>query len=406
MGLESWLSSNASQMASDLERLCNLSSGSEDLMGLRQMEELLVEYFEPLGIPCQRIPLPDFQVMDDFGVLYSRSTSRALRWDLVGPEVASSKKLLMSIHYDTVYGRENSFQTCQRYAVGDELRMRGPGVIDAKGGIVILKWTVMAALQFLDLSRVGLSVVLTPDEEIGSPASMKLWKDISPEFGFAMLYEPAMADGAMVSHRKGTGTYIAIVRGRSAHSGRNFSAGRNAILHAARLAVRLDGLNGMREGVTINVGRVRGGDAVNVVPDLCVLRVNVRVNDHSDCEWLRDQIEKIRIELDQPDQGFQIEISGGVQSAPKVLDAPTRAWMQAIEGLGSKLGQAIHWKGSGGASDGNKLAQLGLPNIDTFGPEGDLLHSDQEWISLASLPKKVRLGAAMIEVWSGLIEGK
>ncbi|MCE3014913.1 MAG: hydrolase [Pirellula sp.] len=404
MELEGWLSANAAQMADDLERLCNVSSGSDDLAGLRHMEELLVEYFEPLGVPCQRIPLPDFEVMDDFGVARLQSTSRAIRWDMVGAKASTRKKLLLSIHYDTVYGPESSFQGCERYQSDGEQRMRGPGVIDAKGGIVILKWTAMAAKQYLDLSEVGLSIVLTPDEEIGSPASIDLWRRIAQEYGFAMLYEPTMADGSMVSHRKGTGTYIAIVRGRSAHSGRNFSAGRNAILHASRLAVRLDGLNGVREGVTVNVGRIRGGDAVNVVPDLCVLRANVRVNDHSDYEWIRQQIEKIRAEMDLPSEGFRVEISGGVHSAPKVMDASTQGWMQALERIGKDLGQSIQWNGSGGASDGNKLAQLGLPNIDTFGPEGDLLHSDQEWVSIASLPKKVRLGVAMIEQWACVLE--
>lgn len=404
MELEGWLSANANRMADDLERLCNVSSGSDDLDGLRHMEEMLVEYFEPLGVPCQRIPLPDFEVMDDCGVARLQSTSRAIRWDMVGAKASHRKKLLMSIHYDTVYGPESSFQRCERYEVGGEQRMRGPGVIDAKGGIVILKWTAMAAKQFLDLSEVGLSIVLTPDEEIGSPASIDLWRRIAHEYGFAMLYEPTMADGSMVSHRKGTGTYIAIVRGRSAHSGRNFSAGRNAILHASRLAVRLDGLNGVREGVTVNVGRIRGGDAVNVVPDLCVLRVNVRLNDHSDYGWIQQQIEKIRAEMDLPSEGFRVEIAGGVHSAPKVMDASTQGWMQAVERRGKELGQSIHWKGSGGASDGNKLAQLGLPNIDTFGPEGDLLHSDQEWISIASMPKKVRLGVAMIDYWAGVPE--
>ena len=78
--------------------------------------------------------------------------------------------------------------------------------------------------------------------------------------------------------------------------------------------------------------------------------------------------------------------------------------MQTVERLGKELGQSIQWKGSGGASDGNKLAQLGLPNLDTFGPEGDLLHSDQEWISIASITKKVRLGVAMIKHWGSMIE--
>ena len=404
MEFESWLSANAEQMSIDVERLCNVSSGSDDLEGLRRMEDTLVEYFDPLGIPCQRIPLPAHEVLDDFGGSRPKSTSRAIRWDFDGNKALGRKKLLMSIHYDTVYGPESTFQSCERYEAGGEKRIRGPGVIDAKGGIVILKWTVQAAMQFLDLSNVGLSIVLTPDEEIGSPASMELWKRIANEFEFAMLYEPTMADGSMVSHRKGTGTYVVIVRGRAAHSGRNFAAGRNAILHAARVAVRLDSLNGARDGVTVNVGRIRGGDAVNVVPDLCVLRVNVRVNDDSDYKWLQNQIDIICREMDQPEAGFRLEIEGGVHSAPKVLDATTQVWMQTVERLGKELGQSIQWKGSGGASDGNKLAQLGLPNLDTFGPEGDLLHSDQEWISIASITKKVRLGVAMIKHWGSMIE--
>lgn len=89
MELEGWLSANAAQMADDLERLCNVSSGSDDLAGLRHMEELLVEYFEPLGVPCQRIPLPDFEVMDDFGVARLQSTSRAIRWDMVGAKAST-----------------------------------------------------------------------------------------------------------------------------------------------------------------------------------------------------------------------------------------------------------------------------------------------------------------------------
>lgn len=404
MEFESWLSANAEQMAIDVERLCNVSSGSDDLEGLRRMEDTLVAYFDPLGIPCQRIPLPAHEVLDDFGGSRPQSTSHAIRWDFVGNKALGRKKLLMSIHYDTVYGPDSTFQCCERYEAGGEKRIRGPGVIDAKGGIVILKWTVQAAMQFLDLSNVGLSIVLTPDEEIGSPASMELWKRIANEFEFAMLYEPTMADGSMVSHRKGTGTYVVIVRGRSAHSGRNFAAGRNAILHAARVAVRLDSLNGSREGVTVNVGRIRGGDAVNVVPDLCVLRVNVRVNDDSDYKWLQNQIDIICGEMDQPDLGFRLEIEGGVHSAPKVVDAKTLGWMHRVERLGKELGQSIQWKGSGGASDGNKLAILGLPNLDTFGPEGDLLHSDQEWISIASITKKVRLGVAMIKHWGSMIE--
>jgi len=275
--------------------------------------------------------------------------------------------------------------------------MRGPGVIDAKGGIVVLRWAVLAAKKFLDLSQIDLSIVLTPDEEIGSPASIALWKRVSSEFDFAMLYEPAMADHSLVSTRKGTGTFVVITRGKSAHSGRNFHEGRNAVTHACHVALAMDALNGQRPNVTINVGRMRGGDAVNVVPELAVLRVNVRVVSREDQLWIESQMQQIAQRFNTPDAGYRVEITGGIMSPPKNVDETAKVWMERVEQAGSRIGETISWKLSGGASDGNKLAALGLTNIDTFGPEGDLLHSDQEWVRLISLPRKAALTAAVIQ---------
>lgn len=280
--------------------------------------------------------------------------------------------------------------------------MRGPGVIDAKGGIVILRYAVLAAAQFLANRPLQFSVVLTPDEEIGSPASSPLWRNISNEFQFGLLFEPAMADGSMVSTRKGTGTFVLRVDGRSAHAGRNFSAGRNAIVHAAGLVRELHDLNGQRENVTVNIGRIRGGDAVNVVPDLAVLRANVRVADSEDQRWIEAQVQRLVQKYDTPDAGYRVRVEGGIHSPPKLLDPTTEHWMQWVEEEARNLGQTIRWKPSGGASDGNKLQALGLPNIDTFGPDGDGLHSDQEWIDLTSLPRKASLVFQLLARYASL----
>ncbi len=389
-------------MVDELEQLCNLNSGSDSLVGLSRVEDWLVEYFAPIQSPCDRIPLPAFQKMDDLGVEKTQHTSQALRWDLLGSGVGNRHRLLLSIHYDTVYGPTSHFQKCERYEAklvnGDtELRMRGPGVIDAKGGIVVLRWAAMAAKRFLDLSNLNLTIVLTPDEEIGSPATIDLWKKIAGAFDFAMLYEPSLADGALVSERKGTGTFILVVRGKSAHAGRNFHEGRNAIAHACKIALALDALNGLRPNVTINVGRLRGGDAVNVVPDLAVVRANVRVSSREDQGWIESQVQHIVQMYRNPDAGFQIELHGGVHAAPKAIDASTARWMELTHQAGESISEPIRWKPSGGASDGNKLAGLGLTNIDTFGPEGDLLHSDQEWVRVSSLPRKAALSLAVIK---------
>jgi glutamate carboxypeptidase len=348
--------------------------------------------------------LPGWSTMDDAGVQSARETGPALRWDFRCSNPNSKRRILWTIHYDTVYGPESPFQSCDRYSVAipggsqQDERMRGPGVIDAKGGIVVLRWAAMAIQKFFANSHHDLTVILTPDEEIGSPASMGLWSQIANEFDFAMLFEPSLADGSLVSERKGTGTYTFVVRGRAAHSGRNFHDGRNAINLACRLALALDLLNGQRPSVTINVGRIRGGDAVNVVPDLAVLRVNVRVATQEDRLWIETQVQKVVQELrdEYVSQGFLIECHGGIQAEPKVVDSAVKRAMEITEQVGLEIGQVIRWKPSGGASDGNKLAALGLPNIDTFGPEGDLLHSDQEWVRLTSLPAKALLAAMLL----------
>ncbi|WP_146678451.1 hydrolase [Pirellula sp. SH-Sr6A] len=392
-----WLIAHQDTMRDELIALCNLNSSSDNLAGLATVETFLEEYFSPLGLPIQKLPLPVFAVQDDYGNAALQSTTHALRWDWVGEQATPDRRLLLTIHYDTVYGKTDPFQRCVSYEVEGEARLRGPGVIDAKGGIVVMRWALMAAMRFLKPSSLNMTVILTPDEEIGSPASTSLWKEIAPDYQFAMLYEPTLADGAFVHTRKGTGTYTLIVRGKAAHSGRNFHQGKNAIVHASRVAIQIDALNNVRPGVTFNVGRIRGGDAVNVVPDMCVVRVNVRVNDDDDRIWAEKKIQQVVDLFQLSEVDHSIALHGGIHSAPKTVNKPTEHWMRELETVAAVLGQPVTWRASGGASDGNKLAGFGVPNLDTFGPEGDALHSDKEWVRVASLPTKAALSLAMID---------
>lgn len=378
-------------MTDDLIALCNLNSGSENVQGLFRVADWLENAFAVLNTPVKRIPLPEYRLVDDQGIESTFKTGPALRWDLGPDQSTKSTQLpscLWTIHYDTVYEPTDSFQQC---IAMPENKLCGPGVIDAKGGIIVMLYAARLAQQFLDLSKIHLSLVLTPDEEIASPSSISFWKEIAPEFSTGFLFEPTMADGSLVQSRKGTGTFIIVVRGKAAHAGRNFQDGRNAILQACRVAQELDSYNGKRPNVTINIGRLRGGNAVNVVPDIAVLRVNVRISSPEDQAWLETICQQTIDKFNQPEQGFRIELHGGIHAPPKTLDPPTKHLQQCVEQAGQALGLSIRWKDSGGASDGNKLQALGIPNIDTFGPRGDGLHSYNEWIELDSLPEKALL---------------
>ena len=389
----SWILSQRSAMANDLIGLCNINSGSENVGGLLRAADWLEEAFSVLKVPCNRQALPSYTLVDDGGVQAALQTGPALIWEIGAsadaPAVSpSSPGCLWTIHYDTVYGPEEPFQFCEHLP---ENRLRGPGVIDAKGGIIVMLYAARLAQKFLDLSKLRLTLVLTPDEEIGSPSSLTLWNRIAPEYANAFLFEPAMSDGSLVQARKGTGTFIFVVRGKSAHAGRNFHEGRNAILQACRIAEVLDQHNGKRPNVTINIGRLRGGNAVNVVPETAVLRVNVRVSSAEDQAWIESVCKQTAENFCDPEKGFRVELHGGIHAPPKIVDEATKRLQSCVESAGKSLGQQIQWKESGGASDGNKLQGLGIANLDTFGPRGDALHSHNEWIALDSLPEKALL---------------
>ena len=385
----SWIRNQRPAMTQDLIELCNINSGSENVAGLLRAANWLEETFSVLKAPCNRPALPSYTLIDDGGDQATLQTGPALIWEIGTPAAgANSSGCLWTIHYDTVYGPDEAFQFCEHLP---ENRLRGPGVIDAKGGIIVMLYAARLAQKFLDLSKIRLTLVLTPDEEIGSPSSLTLWNRIAPEYSNAFLFEPAMSDGSLVQARKGTGTFIFVVRGKSAHAGRNFHEGRNAILQACRIAEALDQHNGKRSSVTINIGRLRGGNAVNVVPETAVLRVNVRVSSAEDQAWIESICKQTAETFCDPEKGFRVELHGGIHAPPKIVDEATKRLQSGVESAGKSLGQEIRWKESGGASDGNKLQGLGIANLDTFGPRGDALHSHNEWIALDSLPEKALL---------------
>ena len=199
----------------------------------------------------------------------------------------------------------------------------------------------------------------------------------------------------MVSRRKGSGNYSVAFRGRSAHAGRDFSAGRNAVLAAADFAVAIDRMNGTMPDVTINVGRIEGGGAVNVVPDRAVCRLNARASDPADPG-------RIEAELETNRGGDGLAAGGERDGARRISLAaenrctPTQALMDAVTACGREIGLSLEWQASGGASDGNKLAAAGLPVVDTMGPRGGHLHSPREYLLLDSLTERAKLAAMVL----------
>jgi len=391
-----WLEAGQERMVADLIELANQNSGSNNVVGLLAVADWLEDWAGLHPAMLKRIALPARRIIGDDGRELVFETGPALRWDY-RPE--SRRRVLLAIHYDTVFGAEHPFQRCHR-VTSDKLV--GPGVADAKGGIVVLRYAMQALLKFSLANECGWTVLLNPDEEVGSPSSASLMKEIAPDFEFGLLFEPCLPGGEFVSQRKGSGNFVLVMRGRSAHAGRDFGQGRNAVAKLCGLLAEIDQLNGVRKDTMINVGSFVGGGPVNVVPDLAVGRINLRLADNDSASWFKHKL-KALVSTVNTCEGFHCEIHGGVTSPAKPITDETRQLMNAIESCAGQLGQSIQWKATGGVCDGNKLAAAGLPNVDTLGPLGDGLHSSQEWVQVSSLVAKAKL---VVELMSRFSSGQ
>jgi glutamate carboxypeptidase len=273
--------------------------------------------------------------------------------------------------------------------------LRGPGVADMKGGITVMLAALKAFERLPGEKRVGYEVLLSPDEEIGSVGSAPLLAALGAKSHFGMTYEPALADGALVDARKGSANYSLALRGRAAHVGRAFHDGRNAVIAAAEAALALEALNGQRDGVTFNVGAIDGGSAVNVVPERAVLRFNVRVPDAEAAVWAEAEVKRIAAAANARD-GVSAHLHGGFTRPPKPLNDQQRTMAAWTHKAGVALGLDLKFQASGGVCEGNNLAAVGCPNIDTLGPCGGGLHSDQEFALIPSFAERAKLSFLML----------
>jgi glutamate carboxypeptidase len=375
----------------------NLNSGSRHAAGLEAVLSMLEADAQGLNALSERIRTTPSTSIDDDGTVRQDAHADALK---ITQRPDAPIQVVLTGHYDTVFPAESAFQTVITRPDG---ALNGPGIADMKGGISVMLAALEAFETHPDRASVGWTVLLSPDEEIGSPASAPLLAALGARGHVGMTYEPALADGTLAGARKGSGNYHLIVTGKAAHAGRAFHEGANAVAGAAIVAARLHALNGQREGVTVNVAKISGGGALNVVADNAVVRFNVRVPDAQASAWISETVQQIASE--PPFPGLTLDLHGGMTRAPKPLDASQTALFEAVRDTGSLLGQTIAWKPSGGVCEGNNLHAAGLPNIDTLGVLGGDIHSDQEFAWPASFVERAQLSALILcKIASGEID--
>lgn len=375
-------------LAQRTETWSAINSGSYELAGLKLMRAPLLDAVAVLPgevsevelAPSQRVR-PDGEVVD-----IQHGASIRVR---VRPEAPI--QVALTGHYDTVFPAAHPFQKPWR----EGAMLRGPGTADMKGGIAVMLAALEAFEAIPGAKRVGYEVLLSPDEEIGSMASAPLLAELGARAHLGMTYEPALADGALVDARKGSGNFSLILKGRAAHVGRAFNDGRSAVLAAAEAALALNALNGKRDGVTFNVGAIDGGSAVNVVPDRAVLRFNIRAPDAEGAAWGEAEAHRITAAANARD-GISAHLHGGITRPAKPLNAQQRMMVSWTHAAGVALGLDLKFQASGGVCEGNNLAAAGCPNIDTLGPCGGGLHSDQEFALLNTFSERAKLSLLLL----------
>lgn len=378
-------------------RWAEVNSGSRNRDGLEAVLTLLEAEARRLPAEVERLETADSTKVGDDGSVKTEAHAAALQ---ITARPEAPIQIVLTGHYDTVFPVESAFQRVVTRADG---ALNGPGIADMKGGISVM----LAALEAFELhparDLVGWSVLLSPDEEIGSPASAPLLAQLGARGHIGMTYEPSLPDGTLAGARKGSGNFHLIVTGKAAHAGRAFDEGRNAIAGAAILAAELHRLNNKREGVTVNVAKIAGGGPLNVVADNAVVRFNVRVPDAQSAAWTMDAVKAIA--ATPPFEGLTLDLHGGMTRPPKPMDAGQTALFEAVRDAGALLGQTIAWKPSGGVCEGNNLHAAGLPNIDTLGVVGGDIHSDQEYAWPDSFGERARLSALILcKIASGEID--
>jgi glutamate carboxypeptidase len=374
-------------MVSQVLDWAEVNSGSRNLDGLAAIADLLAAVYGTLpGDLAMKDPAP-VEAMAPDGSLLPVAHGRNLHLK-VRPE--APVQLLFTGHMDTVFGADHPFQ--EATWVSDDV-VGGPGVADMKGGLSVLL-RALQSVESVGAAQLGYEVVINSDEEVGSPGSAALIAEAAKGKKAALTYEPsALPDGTLAGARPGSGNFSISILGRSAHAGRNPEEGRNAILAAADLALRL--AEARQDGLTVNPARIDGGGPNNVVPDKAVLRVNMRPRTPA-LQAIAQALLDGAVATVAARHDVTIHVHGGFARAPKPIDPAALKLFELVKRSGADLGQEISWRDSGGVCDGNNIAATGVPVVDTMGARGGAIHSPDEYMIVESLVERAQLSALTI----------
>lgn len=364
----------------DLRIIVNIDSGTFTKPGIDRVGAYLQERFRDFGFSTS------FDRQVEYGDhLVAIHTGQK-------PE---GPRLLLIGHIDTVFpeGEAQRRPFALAKSTGRDIAT-GPGVLDMKSGVLMGMYAMRQLIESGEDSYSRATFVCNSDEEVGSPSSRPLIRDLAKQADAVLVLEPGRTEGTVVSSRRGCGQYRVEVHGLSAHAGVEPQRGRNAILELSYQVQKMQALNGTVPGTTLSVGIIRGGERTNVVPDYAYFDMDVRAGSQEAMRTLEAAMRKVTTQRHL--QGTHITLSGSMLCQPFERNRDNERLVQLAKEAGRELGIQVQEAGSGGASDANSTAAMGIPTLDGLGAGGGLAHNPGEYIELEYLPKRVALIAGLI----------
>ncbi len=345
----------------------------------KESVDLLVDYmegrFHSLGASSvQRFPQRD---VGDFLLA---------KWN----EQATGKPFLFLAHADTAHPIGSLAKMPIRTEDG---RFYGPGALDMKAGTVIALEAIGALQESDQMPQRPIHFLLNTDEEIGSPYSEALIKEQAANCELALVMEPATKEGAIKTWRKGGGKYTLTIEGRAAHAGIAPQEGINAIIEFAQQALEINRLNDLKYGTSVSITLVEGGSAGNVIPARVRAHIDTRVMTLAAMDNLHAALTNLYPKM----PGATVNCVRGSQRPP--MERRPGLFEKAAE-IGERHGVALYEDGSGGGSDGNFTAAIGIPTLDGLGAHGDGAHAPHEHVIIDSLQRQATLIAAILQQWT------
>ena len=356
-----------------LETLVRLESPSTDKAAVDRCGEAIADRLQELGAVVER--------------LHQAERGDHIRASFSG--TPGAPQVLLLGHFDTVWDVGQLERMPLRIDGG---RLHGPGVFDMKGGIAV----AMQAVRVLRESAVQpvprLVMLWTTDEEVGSGTSRALIEEEAQKSAAVLVLEPSLPGGAAKTSRKACGDFHVVVRGRSAHAGIDPGKGSNAVHELARQVLAIEALQDLDRGVSVNVGIVRGGARTNVIPDMAEAFVDARAPTKSDAV----RVDAAMRGLEARTPGTSVHVTGGFGRPPLERSAGVIRLYEEARAAAAELGMALGEGATGGGSDGNFTAALGVPTVDGLGPQGDGAHALHEHVIVADLAWRAAFLARLV----------